>query len=237
MSYPYAPLSSDCFPPNFSEQGIDLSPHPLVNQLLNTLDSSLQSKVKDLNPKLLERFLESASHLDFNTYPGQIYQKKGIKGLIHYLTSAHMIHLVTLPVDLGGGRQRFGGFFGHHACLVMTEGKRVYDMQASKKTTSFETIQEFMTQRQGEIANGLSLEIMALEHHSIMKNWTVFQNYRPFFNDCFTHLEKLLQAAELPTDLIIGRFSKQYLTSERVQVLGEEVLHLKHPVNIVIVQP
>ncbi len=234
MTYPYAPLPSDYLPPHFPEHLIDIPLYPLVNQILRQLDPTLQSKVKDLNPKLLERFLESEQHLDPNTYTGKIYQEKGLEGLINYLTSDHMVHLVTLPADWGGAARRCGGVFGHHACLIMPEGERVYDLQVSKKTTSFEIVKEFITQRQGEVTNGLSLEIMALEHHSIMKDWSLFRDYRPFLNDCFTHMEKLLKAAELPTDLIIKRFSKQYRTLERVQALGDEVLHLKHPVNIVI---
>lgn len=134
-----------------------------------------------------------------NEYTSKIFEEKGMLGLLNYLNKDQKFVAATIAADWGGiikPSSSFLGQLGHHAFIVLP-GNRICEWSSdatdSKKKYS----------QQGDVrrVSGKVIEKIWETHLKLMPNyltWNMasktegFSNYRPFKNDCFSYVDRLL---------------------------------------------
>lgn len=147
--------------------------------------------------------IEYRNLMDPNTYTGQVFQSEGPGGLLRYLNQPQTYQLRTVAADWGflSKNDSLVGKVGHHALIVLP-GSRTCEWAPNK--TDVENTQITQNEHR-KVATGKQIEKIWQTHLELSpkyhqkgewfnKNGEGYLHYRPFTNDCFTYVDRILKA-------------------------------------------
>lgn len=155
------------------------------------------------------------------THTGQIIAKQGVPGLLRYMNTNQMFFVATTPTTWEGilslsKDSLLLGKVGHHAFVVLP-GDRTCEW-CSKKSDIKEFSQIEIRLAKGKILEQLWQKHLALapKYHCLGNvfdpNKAGYLHYRPFLNDCFVYVNRILKENGLPeTQLSRLKFDREKL--------------------------
>lgn len=131
---------------------------------------------------------------DIKNYTGQLLENEGGGALLRYLKQEQPYKVVTEQATWGGlsaPGTAMAGRLGHHA-MINIPGERVVEWSA--RGTGRSVPSEHISQSENRSATGRTIENMWETHLRISaeEGYMRIVSYRPWTNDCFTYVDKVL---------------------------------------------